>query len=506
MDHPVVQALPATGPKREALREKGQFWTPDWVADAMVAWCAKDADHVFDPAVGAGAFFRAAKRLAARTRAPRELLGTEIDPKQIVLGCELGLAQTDYEKVVVTDFMRHRFERRFASVVANPPYVRHHRFHEDYKAELRAYGLQVTGNELDGRAGLHVFFLIKALTLLHTGGRLAFIVPADTCEGRFAPPLWAWLSKRFQIEAAVTFAPSASPFPGVDTNPIVLFIRNAPPSKNLWWGHVAAAHTSELLAWCEKGLGPWSSSELQVVPRETSEAVKTGLTRRQPADGHADTVLLGDLFRVMRGIATGDNEFFFMDRGQVNHLGLPASAFVRAIGRTRDHTGETLTQEALDALEARGRPTFLLSLGREPIESLPPSVRDYLKVGEAKGLPKRPLIAQRSPWYRMERRDPPAWLFAYLGRRNCRFIRNVAGAVPLTGFLCVYPLAKRAIDLEAATRALNDERTIANLPFVAKSYGGGALKVEPRNLERLPIPAAVLREYGLEPPAQPPLL
>lgn len=62
------QKLPSAGPAREALRQKGQFWTPDWVAEAMVAYAVRGgSDHVFDPAVGAGAFFRAAKTIAKET-------------------------------------------------------------------------------------------------------------------------------------------------------------------------------------------------------------------------------------------------------------------------------------------------------------------------------------------------------------------------------------------------------------------------------------------------------
>jgi len=53
--------------QREALRQKGQFWTPDWLADAMVAYVLERDDQVlFDPAIGAGAFFLAAKRLALK--------------------------------------------------------------------------------------------------------------------------------------------------------------------------------------------------------------------------------------------------------------------------------------------------------------------------------------------------------------------------------------------------------------------------------------------------------
>ena len=42
---------------REALRQKGQFWTPPWVAEAMVGYVIRGgANAIFDPAVGAGAF------------------------------------------------------------------------------------------------------------------------------------------------------------------------------------------------------------------------------------------------------------------------------------------------------------------------------------------------------------------------------------------------------------------------------------------------------------------
>ena len=78
--------------------------------------------------------------------------------------------------------------------------------------------------------------------------------------------------------------------------------------------------------------------------------------------------------------------------------------------------------------------------------------------------------------------------------------------MPLTSFLCVYVKPNIQIDLAAATRVLNDERTLASLPLVAKSYGAGALKAEPRGLERLPISYEVLYENGLAEAAQPKLL
>ena len=97
----------------------------------------------------------------------------------------------------------------------------------------------------------------------------------------------------------------------------------------------------------------------------------------------------------------------------------------------------------------------------------------------------------------MEVRPAPPFLFAYLGRRNARFIRNRAGVVPLTGFLCVYPHQKNPAFVEKLWEILVREETISNLKWVGKSYGGGAIKVEPRALERLPLSESVVTDAGL---------
>ena len=80
MERLEARPLPRSGPAREALREKGQFWTPDWVARAMVAYAfAGGCDVLLDPAVGAGAFFRAARAIEPELGRRVRLLGCEID-------------------------------------------------------------------------------------------------------------------------------------------------------------------------------------------------------------------------------------------------------------------------------------------------------------------------------------------------------------------------------------------------------------------------------------------
>ncbi len=489
--------LPSSGEARETLREKGQFWTPDWVAEAMVEYVFLDkGGRLFDPAVGAGAFFRAAKTVAKEKGLYFSLSGMDIDPHALEQAVQYGLTKTELENVKIGDFVFEPPKEKLSAIVANPPYIRHHRLSLEKKKQLKRFSLQTAGMVLDGRAGFHVYFLIRALSLLEENGRLAFIMPADTCEGKFAVDLWRWISTHFCLDAVITFTPEASPFPNVDTNPLIFFIRKANSKDSFVWAKCYESGTETLKLWVRSGFEIAPDKSIAIFQRDLKEGLQTGLSR-PPVTKKTSKYVLGDFVQVMRGVATGANEFFFLTDEQASQLEIPKKYFVRAIGRTRDVPSDEITDKTLESLQQKGRPTLLLSLNGEPYDDYPDKVKEYLKFGERLGLPQRPLISQRKPWYRMESRVVPPFLFAYLGRRNSRFVRNTAKIVPLTGFLCVYPKSEDKEFIERLWKILNHPDTIANLTLIGKSYGDGAVKVEPRSLERLPIPDSVIEESGL---------
>lgn len=489
--------IPSSGEARELLRKKGQFWTPDWVAEAMVDYVLADrGGTLFDPAVGAGAFFRAAKTIAREKGLSVTLSGMDIDPTALEQAIEQGLTHDDIAGVKIGDFVFQPLQEKLSAIVANPPYIRHHRISAETKESLRRLSLHATGKILDGRAGLHVYFLIRALTLLKEGGRLAFIMPADTCEGKFANDLWHWISANYALDAVVVFAPDASPFPNVDTNPLIFFVRKATPRGEFLWATCHESQTETFKVWVRSGFAKEPTKGLTVTQRNLAEGISTGLSR-PPVMDKTSRHTLGDFVQIVRGVATGANEFFFMTAEQVKQTGIPSTYFTRAIGRTRDVPAEEITQATLDLLEGKGRPTFLLALNGDAFENYPETLKEYLEKGEALGLPQKPLISQRKPWYKMESRIAPPFLFAYLGRRNSRFIRNIARVIPLTGFLCVYPKSDDEEYINRLWKILNHPDTVANLVMVGKSYGDGAVKVEPRSLERLPISEHVVEQSGM---------
>jgi adenine-specific DNA-methyltransferase len=489
----MMQIIPAKGTLRESLQQRGQFWTPQWLAEVMASWIISDNPKViFDPAVGPGTFYAAAKKRGYTGQFHGyELYENAFDD------CGLhGLARTELQGVQIADFIESDNGVHYSSIIANPPYLRHHKLSAETKAKLKKIAVKVLGFPLDGRVGLHVFFLLKCLDILKEGGRLAFLLPADVCEGVSSQNMWTEICRRYTVESVIRFNGTASPFPKVDTNALVFLLKKQKPHNEFRWIDVQRPNTETIIS----ALSNYADeTSLKVYKRTLSEALETGFSR-PPVKVKEGGIKLGRLARVMRGIASGGNEFFFLTRKQIEEKNLPMEFFVRAIGRTRDCTDERLTHRHLDNLEMAGRPTWLLNITENHPEYSSFPVQKYLREGLDMLLHERALIKQRNPWHKMEQRKPPAFLFAYLGRRACRFILNEADVVPLTGFLCIYPKYESKVDVIRLWQALNDPETLDNLSLVGKSYGGGAIKVEPRQLDQLVLPLQVIERYGIKPP------
>jgi hypothetical protein len=487
------QKLPTNWDQREKLRNKGQFWTPSWVADAMAAYVIKEAAIVFDPGVGKGVFYTSLKQLNPKIK----FYGTDIDPEIIEIAKSEGIFDDNCD-IEIKDFILDPPKKLFKAIIANPPYIRHHRLSPEIKNSFRGLGMRMIGGTLDGRAGLHIYFLLQALNLLDKGGRLAFIMPADTCEGVFAKKLWDWIAKKFCIEGVITFDHKATPFPGVDTNAVIFLIRNTAPKTKLKWIKCMEPNNPELTQLLKNNLSGDNYTGLVIHDRSLDEALATGLSRDPRLNSDCEFTLT-DFARVMRGIATGANEFFFMTRKRAKELKIPENFFISAVGRTRDAEGNYITTETITKLEEKGRPTRLFFPNGTVWDKMPETVKNYILEGEKSGFSKRTLIATRQPWYKMEVREAPMFLFSYLGRRNARFIKNEVGIVPLTGFLCIYPRSNDDDYIDKLWQILQHPDTIANLKMVGKSYGSGAIKVEPRSLERLPINSEIVEKVGIKP-------
>jgi hypothetical protein len=245
----------------------------------MVAYALQDQpQQILDPALGEGVFFRAAKRYAETHRFKLSLFGRDIDPNIVAQARQTGLTNTDLQHVEIRDFVLDPPSAKFPSIVANPPYIRHHRLSPSQKKMLRDFARTAIGKYIDGRAGFHVYFLIRALQVLSPGGRLCYIVSADICEGVFADVLWQWIASRYRLDAVITFSADATPFPDVDTNALVFCIRNERPERHFDWVKCQHPCSKELIALLSGNARKMYQS-IEIHERTVAGALSTGLSR-----------------------------------------------------------------------------------------------------------------------------------------------------------------------------------------------------------------------------------
>jgi len=114
------------------------------------------------------------------------------------------------------------------------------------------------------------------------------------------------------------------------------------------------------------------------------------------------------------------------------------------------------------------------------------AVEAFLKSAEAAGVPDGYVARNRKAWWSVGLRDPAPILATYMARRPPAFVRNIAGARHINIAHGIYPrepLPDRALDRLAA--ALQGSVSMG----MGRTYAGGLVKFEPREMERIPVPS-----------------
>lgn len=430
----------------------GQVATPAPLADAMAAWVldgARPPRTLLEPGSGGFVFTRAAQRRVPGIAAT----GVELDPAA-------GRAPPGV-RLVIGDFLDDAVlgGAQFDAVLCNPPYVRHHHLEPAYKVDLAARLGGRNGLALSGLAGTHVYFLLRALELAAPGARVAFVTGAEWLEAAYGTPLRRWLVERGWLRAVLVASPEAEVFPGVMSTAAVLLLEKS--YSPLGAAHRVGLSVEELVAAVAGG-------------GAGLERVALGGDRWTAAPRVADGPTLGDRFRVRRGVATGANDFFVLDAVRVAELGIPERHLVPCVAGPRDLSPRFLLRVAPGAHPGR-------------------AVDRYLAEGEALGLDARYLCRTRTPWYRVEELAPAPLLLGYMARTGICVVDNRRRrAVHLNLLHGIYPRpGTPARMVDALRRYLESPEGQAAARASARRYAGGLLKLEPRDAERIAVPAAL---------------
>jgi hypothetical protein len=478
----------------------GQFATPPALAldIAKYAWSKlrnrKGMFCFLDPAIGTGSFYAAFLQAFPQERIQ---CATGIELDKAFAQAAKAIWEKQGLRTIQGDFTKQQPENRYNVILTNPPYVRHHHLSAEEKERLGRLVYTVTGLRLSGLAGLYCYFLLIAHAWLADNGLAVWLIPSEFMDVNYGDEVKRYLTERVCLLRVHRFCPSDVQFVDALVSSAIVCFENRTPRHD----HEAVFSFGGTL------MEPAKSEPMPL--EDLRETKKWGLLPRQAKNGQrAKAVLLGDLFTVKRGLATGNNSFFIVPKNELRHRGIPLACVRPILPSPR-----FLRQEIIDADE-EGWPILpeqlaLIDcpLNEEEVKRKWPRFWEYLAEGKRQGVHDGYLASRRCPWYSQEKRDVAPFLCTYMGRsleRPFRFLWNKSQATAANVYLLLYPKAHvaravngRADKVFSALQAVHPEDFFSE----GRVYGGGLHKMEPAELGRLPADALV-KILGVKPEQQ----
>jgi len=480
-----MQAELDAGKTQSERNKLGQFSTPGLLANDILAHAIALFPHnqrvsFLDPAIGTGSFYSALCQSIPPDRID-DALGFEIDSHyhrpaaQLWAGSDLTIINRDFTKEFPVP--------RFNLIICNPPYVRHHHLDSSDKERMQRMSFRTSGMKLSGLTGLYCYFLGISHAWMQDDGIGGWLIPSEFMDVNYGRALKNYLLNEVTLLRIHRFDPNDTQFPDALVSSAVVFFKKSKPLENhtIVFSYGGNLHQPRLLS-------DISSRELTDETKWTRfPTAKVRIKTKYPK--------ISDFFQIKRGIATGDNKFFIMNRDQISERRLPMEAFRPILPSPRylpcnevlsDPTGMPMLERQLFVLDTK-LPLF-------EIEENHPHLFNYLEQAETGGTLDRYICRHRRPWYSQDARPPAPIVCTYLGRsdakggRPFRFILNNSKATVANVYLAMYPVGFLARSLKRNPSLIRDvwEALNALQPYQlldeGRVYGGGLHKLEPSEL------------------------
>lgn len=486
------------GADTAALRKaRGAFFTPEAVARYVTEWAVRrTSDRILEPSCGEASFLLAAVDRLAALRSPggaeqyAALDGVELHDASARAARKLLRNAGVEARVMRNDFFCLAPTGSYDVVVGNPPYIRYQEFSGTARARSREAALRA-GVGLTNLASSWAAFAVHSALFLRPGGRMGLVLPAELLSVNYAAEVRRFLLASFARVDLVLFTERV--FPDAQEE-VLLLLADGYQEGPTDHASIYQARNSAELATIAAGR-TWT-------PARPEEKWTPSLLSADALDTYT-SLLSGGGFTVLEswgdttlGMVTGNNKYFALSPARVADLGFGPTDILRLSPPGSRHLrGLAFGTAALNALGRNGSATWLFRPSGEPSQA----ARAYIAAGEAAGVHTAYKCRVRKPWWRVPNLAPADLLLTYMNADTPRLTTNTAKAAHLNSVHGVYLTPKlRKLGKALLPLASLTAMTLVGAETVGRAYGGGMLKLEPREADRLPVPPAGLVEAAAD--------
>lgn len=475
-------------------KERGAFFTPPEIADYLADWAVGGdrSARILDPTCGEAVFLRSAgRRLRALGREngdlDEHLFGVDLHETSLAWatsileaeGLDAHLLAADFFDLATPDQLGAPLPAMDA-VIGNPPFIRYQRHIGEARAKSRQAALR-QHVRLSGLASSWAALLVHACGFLKPDGRLAMVLPAELLTVGYAEPIRAWLRRRFEQVHLVLF----ERLQFQDATEKVVLVLAAGSGGCDAFSLYCLDDAADLA-----GIRPMTN--LSVTPADSGKWTDLLLPNRQrrlfkTVSGERFTPL-SSYGKPELGTVTGANDYFTMSEHTRAQYQLVEDRHVIKIcpPGTRHLRGMAFSTARWAQLRAQGERVWLL---HPPADDRSKALAAYLALGREQAVHEAYKCTVRSPWWRPPAVSPPDLFFTYMSHRYPRLIANTAGVTFVNSMhgVRLLPGAPRIAQSALPVLCLNSV-TLLGAEVFGRSYGGGILKMEPREAAMLPVP------------------
>jgi len=472
----------------ETRKARGAFYTPLAIAEFLANWAIRSStDSVLEPSCGEAAFLTSAvNRLKELGADPddEQLVGVDIHTESLANAGAILFAAGVRASLTVSDFFAFQTDRKFAAVVGNPPYVRYQNFTGAGRALAQEAALR-QGVRIPGLSNSWAPFVVHAASFVAPDGRLALVLPAELLSVNYAAPVRRYLMQRFAQVRLVLFEERV--FPGVMEEVVLLLAEGQGPTD-----HCDLLQSKNLSTLTHVGGQKWT-------PAAAEDKWLTGLLPPDAAETYGAVIkdtnfsTLLDWGETNLGMVTGNNRYFTMTAARARELRLRANELLKICPPGSRHLrGLGFADKAWADMLAEGAQGYLFA----PSAASPSDAAlAYIKAGEATKVHETYKCRNREPWWRVPRVAIPDAFLTCMNHDTPRIVTNRAGVAFLNSVHGVtFAEEHRELAMDLLPMAALNTVTLLGAELVGRAYGGGLLKVEPKEGDRLPVPSRALVE------------
>lgn len=486
---------------------RGGYYTPEAIGDFLANWVVRfSSDRILEPSCGDGALLKAAakhllKRGASPDRVAHQIYGIELDPNEAEKAhstlADLGLPEEEIN-VSAGDFFQYRRKlggedlfsgdlsaRQFDGVIGNPPFIRYQNFPEESRT-LAFRQMNRAGLNPNGHTNMWVPFLVLSCLLLGEGGRLGMVVPAELFQVKYAAETRKFLARFFDQLTLITFRKLV--FEGIQQE-VILLLGERGDVEHEGIRLIEMDRADDLDAYRHDKI-----SSVEVKPLNHSKEKWTQYYLETPeikllrdVEEKEKITKSGDVYDVSVGVVTGKNDFFILDKNEVEERGLE-NEVIDIVTRSGHLDGAIFHREDWESNNETQRSSKLFKPENARREKLSEVVRSYIKRGEEEDHHTGYKCRVRDRWYIV----PSVWVpDAFMLRQVHSYPKLILNDAEATCTDTIHRVKFHDNWKEKrreVTAAFINSLTFAFAEVRGRSYGGGVLTFEPSEGEDLPLP------------------